>query len=188
MTSQFVSAVIGVRRGTFESRGRCSAEVSATTWGKGRSAVLEISGDQAFALRIKPVLTRHGRCQLFRVRERFRNSFLKGLRAMMKSLKKISLVMAVAVLAVVGIVSVGARTRSEDQFDAAATYKSKCVACHGAKAEKKFDTAKSEDEQVQITLKGKKMEKPPNMPAFEEKGITADQAKALVAYMKSCRQ
>jgi mono/diheme cytochrome c family protein len=113
---------------------------------------------------------------------------LKGLRAMMKSLKKISLVMAVAVLAVVGIVSVGARTRSEDQFDAAATYKSKCVACHGAKAEKKFDTAKSEDEQVQITLKGKKMEKPPNMPAFEEKGITADQAKALVAYMKSCRQ
>jgi hypothetical protein len=29
------------------------------------------------------------------------------------------------------------------------------------------------------------MEKPPNMPAFEEKGITADQAKALVGFMKS---
>jgi hypothetical protein len=29
------------------------------------------------------------------------------------------------------------------------------------------------------------LEKPPNMPAYEEKGITAEQAKALVAFMKS---
>lgn len=96
--------------------------------------------------------------------------------------------MAVPVLAVLGIVSVGARTSSDDQFDAAATYKTKCFACHGAKAEKKFDTAKSDDENVLMVLKGKKMEKPPNMPAFEEKGITADQAKALVAYMKTLKQ
>jgi hypothetical protein len=32
------------------------------------------------------------------------------------------------------------------------------------------------------------MEKPPNMPGFAEKGITADQAKALVAHMKSLKQ
>ncbi len=103
----------------------------------------------------------------------------------MKSLKNISLLIAVPVLAVVGVVSAGVRTSSDD---AAATYKTKCVACHGAKAEKKFDPAKSDDESVQMILNGKKMEKPPNMPGYEEKGITADQAKALVTYMKSLRQ
>ena len=29
------------------------------------------------------------------------------------------------------------------------------------------------------------VEKPPNMPAYEEKGVTADQAKTLVAFMKA---
>jgi len=29
------------------------------------------------------------------------------------------------------------------------------------------------------------LEKPPNMPGYEEKGITEDQAKALVGFMKS---
>jgi mono/diheme cytochrome c family protein len=88
-------------------------------------------------------------------------------------------VFAVAML----ISAVPARTATDD--DAAALYKSKCFACHGATAEKKFDAAKADDELIQIVLKGKKLEKPPNMPAFEEKGITADQAKALVGFMKS---
>jgi mono/diheme cytochrome c family protein len=79
--------------------------------------------------------------------------------------------------------SVGAHATVQD--DSAALYKAKCFACHGATAEKKFDATKAEDELIQIVLKGKKLEKPPNMPAFEEKGITADQAKALVAFMKS---
>ena len=48
--------------------------------------------------------------------------------------------------------------------------------------------AKSDDEHVQIILKGKKGEKPPNMPAYETKGITAEQAKALLDHMKSLRQ
>ena len=69
--------------------------------------------------------------------------------------------------------------------DAAALFKSKCVACHGATAEKKFDATKADDVLVDTVLKGRKMEKPPNMPSYEEKGITADQAKALVAFMKS---
>lgn len=81
------------------------------------------------------------------------------------------------------IAAVPARTATDD--DAAALYKSKCFACHGATAEKKFDAAKADDELIQVVLKGKKLEKPPNMPGFEEKGITADQAKALVAFMKS---
>ena len=81
-----------------------------------------------------------------------------------------------------------AGARSSSTFDAAKTYKSKCVACHGAKAEKKFDAAKSDEEHVQIILKGKKGEKPPNMPGYESKGINAEQAKALLSYMKSLRQ
>ncbi len=81
------------------------------------------------------------------------------------------------------IVSAGARTTVQD--DSAALYKSKCFACHGATAEEKFDLTKADDELIQTVLDGKTMKKPPpNMPAFKEKGITADQAKALVGYMK----
>lgn len=82
------------------------------------------------------------------------------------------------------LVPVPARTAPDD---AAALYKTKCVACHGATAEKKFDATKPDADLVQIVLKGKKMEKPPNMPEFETKGITADQATALVTFMKSLR-
>ena len=84
------------------------------------------------------------------------------------------------------VVSVRAGAVAQE-FDAAGTYKSKCVACHGTKAEKKFDGTLADDVLVQAVLKGKKPEKPPNMPAFEEKGITADQAKALIDYMKSVK-
>ena len=80
------------------------------------------------------------------------------------------------------LASVPVRATTDD--DAAALFKSKCVACHGATAEKKFDASKPDEELIQTVLKGKKMEKPPNMPAYEEKGITADQAKALIAFMK----
>lgn len=81
--------------------------------------------------------------------------------------------------------TVGAAAVSRD--DAATTYKAKCAMCHTATASKFFDATKSDDEMVQAILKGKKAEKPPNMPAFEEKGITADQAKELVTYMKSLK-
>jgi mono/diheme cytochrome c family protein len=91
----------------------------------------------------------------------------------------------VVVAATFLIVSVPARTTDDDT---AALYKTKCFACHGATAEKKFDATKADDELIQIVLKGKKLEKPPNMPAFEEKGITADQARALVALMKSLKK
>ena len=83
------------------------------------------------------------------------------------------------------IISVPARTVEDD---AAAVYKSKCAMCHGATSEKKFDASKPDADLTEIVLKGKKAEKPPNMPAYAEKGITEDQAKALVAYMKSLKQ
>ena len=72
--------------------------------------------------------------------------------------------------------------------DPAAVYKTKCAACHSPKAEKFFDPAKADDEHIQAILKGKKGEKPPYMPGFESKGMTADDAKALVEYMKVLRK
>lgn len=67
------------------------------------------------------------------------------------------------------------------------TYKAKCMACHTAKAEKFYDPAKTDEEHVQVILKGKKGEKPPYMPGFEAKGMTADEAKCLADYMKGLR-
>jgi cbb3-type cytochrome c oxidase subunit III len=111
--------------------------------------------------------------------------FEKGENVMV--LKTLALGIAAILLTLLVIVSAGARNTSVQDFNAAETYK-KCVACHGTKAEKKFDATKSDDEHVQIILKGKKAEKPPHMPAYETKGINAEQAKALLDYMKSLRQ
>lgn len=95
---------------------------------------------------------------------------------------------AMALVAAFALISAAARVHNADEFDAAATYKAKCVACHGATAEKKFNATLSDADLVQAVLKGKKGEKPPNMPGYEEKGINEDQAKALVAHMKSLKQ
>ncbi len=73
------------------------------------------------------------------------------------------------------------------QEDIATVYKTKCAMCHKATAEKSFDPAKTDDALVEIVLKGKKAEKPPNMPGFEEKGMSNDQAKLLVEYMRKMR-
>jgi len=73
-----------------------------------------------------------------------------------------------------------------DDFDAAAVYKAKCAMCHGAKAEKKFDPSKPEEELIEAILKGK--DGTPKMPGFESKGVNPEQAKALIAYMKSLKQ
>lgn len=72
-------------------------------------------------------------------------------------------------------------------FDAAAVFKAKCAMCHGQKAEKKFDAAKADDVLAATVLKGKD-DVMPKMPAYETKGVTAEQAAALVAHMKSLKQ
>lgn len=69
-------------------------------------------------------------------------------------------------------------------FDAATIYKTKCAACHGKTAEKKFDATKADDALAATVLKGKDDVKP-KMPAYETKGVTAEQAAALVAHMRS---
>ncbi len=103
----------------------------------------------------------------------------------MKTIKIMTVTaMVAAFFSAVVMVSAGSRTAREDQFDAAATFKTKCVACHGQKAEKKFDSSLPDAQLIDIVMKGKKPEKPPNMPAYGEKGVTAEQAKALVENMK----
>jgi mono/diheme cytochrome c family protein len=104
-------------------------------------------------------------------------------------LKRIGAAVAVATLLVLAsIVSGAAQTDGVKFTDAASYYKdAKCVVCHGQKAEKKFNAELKEEELVEIVLKGKKPEKPPNMPAYEPKGLTAEQAKAMVVYMKKLK-
>lgn len=112
----------------------------------------------------------------------------KGRESMkLNQIKKVGIAaFAAATLMSIGLLPVGARTASDD--DAAGTYKtSKCIVCHGAKAEKKFDASVAEADMVAAILTGKKADKPPNMPAYADKGISEAQAKALIAYMKSLK-
>lgn len=105
-------------------------------------------------------------------------------------LKNTGIAVGVLILfAMIFLVSGAAQTDTVKFTDAASYYKdAKCVVCHGQKAEKKFNSDMKEEELVEIILKGKKAEKPPNMPGYEAKGLTADQAKAMIAYMKSLKE
>jgi len=105
----------------------------------------------------------------------------------MKQVTNTAIAMAVILLFGVIFLNVAATAQDAQPSDPAAFYKAKCVACHGQKAEKKFDAALTEEQQLEAIMKGKKVEKPPNMPAYGEKGVTAEQAKALLDYMKQLR-
>jgi mono/diheme cytochrome c family protein len=107
-------------------------------------------------------------------------------------LKKLAVALLILpLLSVVLMNSASVKTRAAadgDATDVATLYKdSKCSICHGPTAAKFFDATLADDKLVEIVLKGKKAEKPPNMPAYEVKGLTEDQAKALVAYMKTLK-
>jgi mono/diheme cytochrome c family protein len=106
---------------------------------------------------------------------------------MMKRVKNTAITVAAIFLFGVIFYSVAPAQDGPQPSDPAAFYKAKCVACHGQKAEKKFDATLTEEQQLDAILKGKKPEKPPNMPAYGEKGVTAEQAKALLDYMKQLR-
>ena len=108
----------------------------------------------------------------------------------MKASKLIKLVItmiALPLFAAIIMTTTSVKTSAAgDDFDAAGFFKAKCAMCHGAKAEKKFDAAKPDDKLVEAVLKG--AEGTPKMPAYAEKGVTDDQAKSLVALMKSFKQ
>ena len=80
-----------------------------------------------------------------------------------------------------------ATTAAKTADEPAVVYKAKCAACHAPGATKFYDPAKTDEEHVQIILKGKKGEKPPYMPGYAEKGMAEPEAKALADYMKSLR-
>ena len=105
----------------------------------------------------------------------------------MKRVKNIAITIVGIFLFGVVFFSVAPAQGEVQPSDPAAFYKAKCIACHGQKAEKKFDAALTDEQHLDAILKGKKPEKPPNMPAYGEKGVTSDQAKALLEHMKQLR-
>jgi mono/diheme cytochrome c family protein len=106
---------------------------------------------------------------------------------MMKRVNKWPIGIASLLLLIAGVFGMALAQGEAQPSDPAAYYKAKCVACHGPKAEKKFDATLTDDQYVDAIMKGKKPEKPPNMPAYGEKGVTQEQAKALLEYMKQLR-
>ena len=105
----------------------------------------------------------------------------------MKMLAVALITLPLLALALVNPSAVPASAAAAQDFDAAAVYKAKCAMCHGQNAEKKFDSTKADDVLVQTVLKGKD-DVMPKMPSYEAKGVTAEQAKALVTQMKSLKQ
>ncbi len=105
----------------------------------------------------------------------------------MKVVKSLTIAIAAIFLFSMVFLSVAPAQGEAQPSDPEAFYKTKCVACHGPKAEKKFDATLTDEQYIDAILKGKKPEKPPNMPAYGEKGVTADQAKGLLAHMKQLR-
>lgn len=103
-------------------------------------------------------------------------------------IKFIAIIIFVTIFAAMSMINVApTKVLANSGDDPAAEYKAKCAACHTPNASKFFDPAKADDVCVETIMKGKKGEKPPYMPAFEAKGMTADGAKALTAYMKGLR-
>jgi mono/diheme cytochrome c family protein len=100
--------------------------------------------------------------------------------------KMAAIFFAMMLFSVLGF-SVGAQGTDPSPSDAGAYYKAKCAMCHGQRAEKKFDATMAEAEMVGVILKGKKAEKPPNMPGYAAKGVTEDQAKSIATFMKQLK-
>ena len=105
----------------------------------------------------------------------------------MKNLRKFAIAILATVLFPAALfITVRAHTDVQPS-DTTAYYKAKCVACHGKTAEKKFDPTIPDEQLIDAILKGKKAEKPPNMPGYGDKGVSSEQAKALVAHMKQLK-
>ena len=105
----------------------------------------------------------------------------------MNGLRNVTIAIASVLVFGLGLISIVPGQTDVSASDPGAYYKTKCMACHGQKAEKKFDATLTDEQHLDAILKGKKPEKPPNMPAYGEKGVTPEQAKALLEYMKQLR-
>lgn len=74
--------------------------------------------------------------------------------------------------------------------DGGAVFKAKCAACHGAEGQGKMGpalkgTSLSEDQIVAVLTKGDEAKKPPHKKPVN--GLSADDAKAVAAYVKSLK-
>jgi mono/diheme cytochrome c family protein len=74
--------------------------------------------------------------------------------------------------------------------DGAATYKAKCAACHGPEGQGKIGpalkgTSLSADQIANLLTKGDDAKKPPHKKAMS--GLSADDAKAVAAFVKSLK-
>lgn len=87
-----------------------------------------------------------------------------------------------------GSLLISAQSSQQQSFDPETYYKTNCVECHGKEAQKKFEPALPESQLIDAILNGATTETPPDMPAFAEKGINEERAKALLTYMKSIRE
>ena len=105
----------------------------------------------------------------------------------MKLVKNIIIATTAIFLFTVAFLSVAPAQGEAQPSDPAAYYKAKCQMCHGPKSEKKFDASLTDEQYIDAILKGKKVEKPPHMPAYGDKGVTPEQAKTLLDYMKQLR-
>ena len=99
-----------------------------------------------------------------------------------KSTKLTAILLAFLVFGALVLTWTPARAQGEVAA-ADATYKAKCAMCHGGNAEKLFDATKTDEVLVDAVLKGVK----PKMPSYEQK-LSPDQARNLVAYMKSLKK
>jgi len=80
------------------------------------------------------------------------------------------------------------RAAQGEPFDPPQFYSKNCLGCHGSKAQKNFNTDLPEGQMVDAIVNGLLMPEPPDMPAFAEKGINEERARALIAHMKSLHQ
>jgi mono/diheme cytochrome c family protein len=120
-------------------------------------------------------------------------SLQRGIKVMtinrIKVLATLSLLLPVLAITVFYTATPAGATLAPEPGDPATVYKAKCAMCHSPKAEKLYENpAAPMEQQVDAILKGKKGKKPPDMPAFGAKGMTADEAKELVVYMQELRK
>lgn len=102
--------------------------------------------------------------------------------AIHKPTKLAAILLAFLVFGILVLTSTPARAQGEVAA-VDATYKAKCAMCHGGNAEKSFDATKADEALLDAVLKGVK----PKMPSYDQK-LSPDQAKSLVAYMKSLKK
>lgn len=74
--------------------------------------------------------------------------------------------------------------------DGAATFKAKCASCHGAEGQGKVGpalkgTSLTEDQITDLLTKGNEAKKAPHKKALS--GLSADDAKALAAFVKTLK-